>query len=796
MVELDLLDSFAVSALCSALPSGSLATRKSQLVSMSYETGDPVLDFLRRSELALPDEDDAIEDSTYLDFNTNDAQELRTVVQELSTVRETLNRLRRSDFEFEDFYDQERRRLLDLSSLLQREVRSLENRLSDGFHPRERVPFPRPDMSARQRAAEAVADPNLIAISRAHNEATTLGAAWDQHDYEKVVELATQCIERLADAPARNDYEGVQRLSLNLRWRFRAYQAMKLFSLAMADANRVFELLSNSDTKMEASVQSSFESSAQGDTTDQRDATHQSDGERPKRLLSDDSSEVARKRRKENDSSVVPTRASAMFGLSAELVLVIADFLEPLDRIHLANSCRELRRLPQLWQQLVFWRVKQTLRVGWHRDTVEACVTAIETCQRRSHGALTSVMLKGFILPDDLHSILDALRPSSRTLKYLAIPTLDQSRCYYDLYRMCSALSGIDVRINHRHSTDSALFGLVERQHLGRVTSLFPSSEMPFKLKYFFASPEIDCGDISPHMNHLEIVEGVYRKRQKPASFIKGIVSAAGTLQEWNDCVEARWDSLRVQVDEYTKDQLPAGPVVFPRLRKLSALWCDHYIEYEFPALEELSFSAQRVHEHTTSVVRVPTTPAVGVISRSPMLKRLDILLPHAKECQREIFAAVAQLEKIEEVHFWTSGCSFILGWFIEHLHGDSDDVDSHRSLWPALHTFRVLVKGFPLWSHKEMERELCEILLLRFFLQKGCLGIDARKRTEAALVAYDKVSYKLNKTQKRKLMSEAKALASKSSYPGTFQTKDNLWRETFPSVLPNLLTNSDTCGC
>lgn len=207
--------------------------------------------------------------------------------------------------------------------------------------------------------------------------------------------------------------------------------------------------------------------------------------------------------------------------------------------------------------------------------------------------------------------------------------------------------------------------------------------------------------------------------------------------------------------------------------------------------LEELSFNAGRTFQGT-SIVRDPVVPAVKVIYKSPALERLHILLPTEREIQRELLIAVAHLDRLEELYLWTEGSAFSLQPLIEYQQAGDDQAASANTMWPALKTIGVLVKGWPLWINSSMENELCEFLVMRFFLQKGCQRGEAKTRTEAALAAYEKVTQKVNKAQRKKLASQAKAAAAKSVYSGNFETHDGSSRETFSSVLPELVTNSE----
>ena len=738
----------------------------------------------------LSDQDsDSDEEHAVWGFPDWQAQDYTDFAQEIDTVEEVLECLDPNDFETDSAFDERQEELRRIHRSFEQDRDDIEGWLLEGDNPRGTVyyiPVEMP-MRLRQQAAELAEEVHSTAVSRTINHAANIKEAWDENDYEKVIELASRNIEEHASASKNYDYDGVQQLCANLQCRFKAYQAMKLFSLAAADANRAFELLAEFGVDSSVNLGLSQRSSTETFSASQKDPHGR------KRVGNGSGATESKRRRIGSDGSTAspPT----IFSLLPDLLLRVSEFLQPEDRIHLANTCAEFRKIPELWQHLVFRRIRSTLRVGWHRDTIDACVAAIDTCQRRSHGALISVALKGFILPEHLESIFEALRGSLRTLKFVGIPTADQIRCYRELYSQCRSLTGVDVRLYHRHSDDTSR--LIEYKQLGNLLHVFPpEGELTFQLKYFLARPDFDCGDISPHMDDLEVVEGVCHARQKQASFIKGIISAAETLREWTDCAEAKWDSDTVDGDDFDVKLLPTAPVIFPRLCKLSGLWAEHFIECEFPSLEEASINSVRIKSPLASLTMQDKRPrVVTIIAKSPNLKKLDILLPASSSAQKEILIAVAELEHLEELRLWSKG-PISLQPFVALQEDGSGANASIDVVCPKLHTLGVFIKSVTSYkstepSEKELERQLCEFLIMRFFGLQGCRRGEAMKRTEAAMAVYDKSPIKMNKTQKKELMTEAISAAGQSTYKGRYQTIRDLKRELFTPVLSRLELSS-----
>ncbi|SPO31657.1 uncharacterized protein UTRI_10302 [Ustilago trichophora] len=755
---------------------------------MGPETSTRLLNLLYNHESVVFDATNPNQDHRTVAQIFATARELESFSQQQDALRGTLNRNfpRSRDDRLNERQTRHRDHLkhqLDVMASLRTSIYHRQTDLEDSLHnPRSRMDTSVQDASKLSGAVEIAARTSLSSFSMTVQEPATLQQAWAQNDFEKVVEFASDAIEEFAQAPARRDHDGIRQLCAGLWWRFKAYQSMRLFSLAVSDANRAFELL----------VQLGFDmrdgSGLLPANTSESRLQEQSGQRTLKRLASNDSIIAAKRPR--HDTQTEASIPAAFHNLSLESILAIADYLDPADCTSLRNTCRGVRRIPQMWQYLVFVRIKKTLRSGWHRDTIQACVDAIDTCQRRSHGGLRSVILKGLILSADLPTIFEALRPSLQKLFHLAIPTLDQKRCYQDLYQHCPGLASIDIRINHQDVPDSA----AERLLSAQCTSSFPSSQMPYKLRYFYASPEFHCGDLTPHMAHLEVATGVKSSCQESRNLVTALISAAGTLREWVESPGVRWGDDQVDIDDYGVYNQTRTATVFPCLVKLSAMWSEHLNECEFPALEELSINAHR------RVVGAGTRQAYvararDMILQTPTLKRLDVLLPFDCDSQRSIMEAIAELKHLEELNIWTRYCGITLQPWIDRQGGSSDTTATGHLLWPALHTLGIFMQTVPLSSDKHLERQLCEFLLLRFFLQKGCTPGELKNRTGAALAAYDKSSHKLNKTQKKKLLAEAAAAAAASNYPGRFQTQGDIKQEIFSPVLSKLVSNPETRG-
>lgn len=650
---------------------------------------------------------------------------------------------------------------------------------------------PEPDEAADNAAegnskAEIAIDSTLTAIVTDRTAPTTLESAFAQNDYEKAVELASQIIEEQASASTSNDIDSIQKLFSALQSRFRAYQALRLFCLAVSDANRIVSLLSEFELAIENDEESTPDGHNENVVPGHRHRRIM------KRLLSSElPSEPSKRQRVDSGRTSAPV---TIRNLPTEVILQIADYLDPPERIRLANSDRGWRTISELWQHLVFVRIKNMER-GWPRDTIEACVAAIETCYRRSQGTLTSVTLKGNVLARNVGPILTALRPSSLTLTHLAIPTRGQERCYNDLYKLCTNLKSIDLRCEHQPTEDKAI------RHLCSDTYIFTTSPWPFKLRYFSADPDIDCGFYNPypyryddpdpfvpHVKGLEVVHGVSLSRQRLWScFAEAIDLMAPTLREWVDRPGVTWSE-----DYWDQDERPQQldkTVVFPCLRKLNGAWSEIWAGCEFPALRELSYNANRA--------RYASSPpnheqAINVISKSPVLKKLDILLPQkTEEASQGVMRAIAELDHLEELNLWFGYCTYHHLRPLVEVQNEGDDTFAPvRVLWPALHTLGVFSKHSSLVTEPDLTRHVCKFLAIRFFLLRGCSRGEAVKRTEAAMSLYEEGYMKPTKTRLKQLAAESVSAASESVYEGIFETDGGIRREKFSSILPTLVFN------
>ncbi|SPO27752.1 uncharacterized protein UTRI_04209_B [Ustilago trichophora] len=630
----------------------------------------------------------------------------------------------------------------------------------------------------------------LVPITITDPRPTTLREAWSRNDHETAIRLASGLIECLSNAPALYDLDGVQQLCAALRFRFKAYESLGLNALAVADANRLLGLLAefgDVDVEVDQNLLPLLEPFASTSiSSPERRSARLEALKGPKRPSEDQLGGQLVKRKKGGHRRLV-RKSARIIQLPVELIVEIADYLPTVDRISLANTRHEWRGIPQLWQSLEFIRIKNTNRKGWHRDTIDACIFAIETCQRRSHGSLSRVVLKGFLTSRTVGPILNALRPSSATLKYIAIPTLDQGQCFEQLYQRCPNLQGIDIRVH----TDTKEVHPIQDEHLSRATSLFSSSKLPFKLKTLISTQDIDCGDIAPHMEGLEIARGLKYTRQKQLNFIEGIVRAAPSLIEWRDDPDNKWDSTIVMLGDYGvgQEQLPKEPIVFPKLRKLAGIWSEHFIDCEFPALTEARLNSLRGPSSLSPVQQNDTLRIATVITKSPSLKKLDILLPSGNQALKQIFSAIGTLEHLEDLGLWSSGTLSLQALLEVQSQSERSAEDTcPKVICPGLHTLRLHSRVVSVRFERELERELSEFLLLRFYLKRGCTLKHAKDRTHAALIAYEKAGYGMNKTQKKKLVASSAAEAAKSSYQGTFVTVDNNRRETFDTVLSKLL--------
>lgn len=632
-----------------------------------------------------------------------------------------------------------------------------------------------------------------LPLIRTSARPTSLRQAWDQNNHEAVISLASSLIEQRASAIAHHNIDGIRELCAALRHRFLGYEALGLSTLAVADAKRILALTGRFGSGVDVEVDEELlpilasidEIAEQPDAVvlSSFDGTNLSRG--LKRAAEDALGGSLLKRTNAGPESLL-RKSTGIIQLPVEVILMVAKYLPTPDRIKLANTRYDWRSIPELWRSLEFVRMKGIGGKGWQRDTIDACVTAIQTCQRRSHNQLTSVVLKGYMTSSGVAHILEALQPSSTSLKYLAIPTCDQKQCYTHLYKRSSNLSGIDIRcfIDPPGHTSPGQ----------EQSSLFCVGKLPFKLKTFISTQLIDCGDIAPHMAGLEVVRGVKFIRQKQLNFIDGIVRAAPTLIEWVDVVDDRWDCTQVVLGDYGVggEQLPKNAIVFPKMRKLCALWAEHFIECVFPKLEEARLNANRGLNSLSRDASDAPSRVAAIILKSPCLKKLDILLPLSSTEQRQIFAAISTLPELEELGLWSVSSPSLSG--LIEIHKSSNEKESFLIL-PALHTLRLCSRTHG--NNKVVDRELSEVLLLRFYLKRGCKFGNAKTRTEAALLAYEpNTSYcGMTKTQRKKAINASADAAVKSGYKGDYtMLADGSKRENFKAILPNLVTSRNLC--
>lgn len=304
----------------------------------------------------------------YFRYNWDEAKEYKAVFQELESVEEALATLSSLDSESdgEDFESESehfesasehsvidlcdsdsdvefqyqrkkdkrppshRQIIQFLRSSLQSELEGVEGYLNEGDNPRGSVYWPDWDMMARQRLAEEALEVGPVAISRTIDTAATFDEAWAENDFEKVVELASRNIEDLFNALARRELEAVQQLCKNLRRRFKAYQALRLFSLAVVDANRAFELLTEFDVDLDDARPRPAQQA------EQRIVKRESDAESATR--------ANKRRRRVTDQSAVPTpppptltppaaAPPALVNLPTNLLLLVADHNDPLGQL-------------------------------------------------------------------------------------------------------------------------------------------------------------------------------------------------------------------------------------------------------------------------------------------------------------------------------------------------------------------------------------------------------------------------------------------------------------------------------
>ncbi|GAC93898.1 nucleolar RNA methyltransferase [Pseudozyma hubeiensis SY62] len=629
-----------------------------------------------------------------------------------------------------------------------------------------------------------VVDMAPLTVTSESSRPTTLRQAWQSNNFEAVISLASGMVELRASAAAFDNVALIRELVAALRHRFLAYDKLGLANLAVADAKRILELTAKFGSDAVVQVDEDLLPKLASLDTVAVPVLETGGDRAPKRPAHDTLGGTLIKRAKAGDRLHV--RKVSIIQLPVEVILLIADHLDAPDRIKLANTRVDWRRFPELWRTLKFVRIKHNTTNGWQRDTIDACVTAIETCQRKSHNTLSSVVLKGPLNSEGVAHILEALQSSSHSLRHLAIPTLDQKQCFTHLYKRCLNLTDIDVRLGpdggSRHSGA-----------YGSTTSLFESSKLPFKLKRFISDQSLDAGDIAHHMQGLEIVHGLKFVRQKQINFIDGIVRAAPTLLEWVDDTRDYWDNTTVALGDYSvsRTQLPTSPIIFPKLRKLSAFWAEHFIECAFPALVEARLNSQRGISSLSPTASDESCRVAAIVLKSPSLKKLDILLPSSYTEIKQIFSAIATLPKLEELGLWMTS-PMPLNAFVK-AQKSGGDKESFLIL-PHLQTMRLCYRTVS--ANDNLHHDLSELLLLRFYLKHGCNFKEAKDRTEAAFLAYNinTINYPpsrgMTKAQKKKSINASAGEAAGSCFKGDFTLVDGVKRENFSSVLPKLIVS------
>ncbi|SPO27772.1 uncharacterized protein UTRI_10175 [Ustilago trichophora] len=302
-------------------------------------------------------------------------------------------------------------------------------------------------------------------------------------------------------------------------------------------------------------------------------------------------------------------------------------------------------------------------------------------------------------------------------------------------------------------------------------------------------------GFITPNMSRLrlrkrytspggfEVVRGLHLKRQKRPDFISALRRAAPTLIEWRDCPDNKWDNTLVSLDDYgmSVQDLPQSPIIFPKLRKLNALWAESVFDCDFPVLIEARFHSLRVPWALARSPGYGRNRVASAIHRSPSLKKLDVLLPGTHTALKQIFTAIGQLEHLEELGLW-SPKTISLQAFVDVQYTTANEYPSRKIMCPALKTLRLSARMIPTRFEKELERELSEMLLSRFYLSNGHKLNEVRARTKAALSAHQVMGFV---TQ----MDEDGSVSSQSSLGKTAVSRVlGGEREIFEPVLTTLI--------
>lgn len=655
------------------------------------------------------------------------------------------------------------------------------------------------DQAAEERRMEEIASlPQLSSLALEASGTPDLQAAWDRKDHEMLVQLASTLIEDASGAPGRDDLDGIRHLCTGLRLRFKAYTAMRLYSLAVGDASRLLDLLTTygADVQADDDLEVASTAGTQSEPVARRRSARLSQPRGQKRSATPKASGGHQNKRsrlvRSSQCQPQPEPTSGNDGetisilyFPVELILMIANHLSITDRLHLANTCHDWRRIPQLWQSLNFRRTKSTGKDGWHYDTVQACVTAIEICQRRSHGTLTCVKLQGFVTSSAVGPILDVLQLSSATLQHVAIPTLDQKLCFDRLYYRCPNLTGIDVRFA---CTSEATLVI---QDPNRVTSPFQSDTLPFQLRSFYSRSDLPYGPLTSHMEGLQVVHCMAYKRQKKLSFVDGLLRAAPTLVEWWDDVGADWYRSVINLGDYGIERLAVSPLVFPKLRRLNALWSEIFIDCEFPALREARINSMRGPSTLDPSTSTTFSRAAAIITASPLLKKLEILLPPGFSAQRQIYVAISKLRHLEELTLCTTDSSLSLRPLLDAEEELATPKSAAQETMPALQTLRIILKTCGR-GNDTLVNELVELLLIRYYRREGHTYSEAKTKMTQARQAYQAYLSSLNKPPKPPKPPAKKTAKKKKGANDAVEepldTKEDVKPPKFTSVLSQLV--------
>ncbi len=738
---------------------------------------------------------------------------LQSVVQRIEEIVEDYE-YQAEDLRFEigdsdNSYDREEvQSLLEQAGGARREIQHLQpkiDKLSSQLDIFKQAHSQRIKMAEDQAAEEGRMDeiaslPHLSSTASDSSGTTNLQAAWERKDHEMVVQLASTLVEDASGAPGRDDLDGVRHLCTGLRLRFKAYTAMRLYSLAVGDASRLLDLLTTygADVQGDDDLEVGSTTGIQSEPAARRRSARLSQPRGQKRSATPKASggqqskrsRLVRSSQPQPQPQPEPTSGNdgetiSILYFPVELILLIANHLSITDRLHLANTCHDWRRIPQLWQSLKFRRTKSTGKDGWHYDTVQACVTAIEICQRRSRGTLTCVKLQGFVTSGAVGPILDILQLSSATLQHVAIPTLDQKLCFDRLYYRCPNLTGIDVRFT---STSDAN---VLAQDPQRITSPFQSDTLPFQLRSFYSRADLPYGPLTSHMEGLQVVHCMAYKRQKKLSFVDGLLRAAPTLVEWWDDVGTDWYRSVINLGDFGIERLAVTPLVFPKLRRLNALWSEIFIDCEFPALREARINSMRGPSTLDPATSTTFSRAAAIITASPLLKKLEILLPPGFSAQRQIYVAISKLRHLEELTLCTTDSSLSLRPLLDAEEELATPKSAAQETMPALQTLRIILKTCGR-GNDTLVNELVELLLIRYYRREGHTYSEAKTKMTQARQAYQAYLISLNKPPKPPKPPAKKTAKKKKGANDAVEepldTKEDVKPPKFTSVLSQLV--------